>query len=294
MYRVVLISSSLTPHSSSVGGSNALCVGLPTTIPTEEVEQNDFLSQVFSCSTSTNPSADVGGIPLKSREAVSLQRKLWMHSKCHLIISTVLKTMPNNSSKDRAHRCSECGKSFIDGRNLRRHQYIHTEKPYCCLECAKCFTVQSNLQVHQCVHTGEKPYRCLECGKSFNRKTHLQVHQRIHTGEKPYQCSECGKSFNRKSNLQLHHHLRAHQRIHTGEKPYECTECGKCFTSRSNLKRIHTGEKPYCCLECGLSFTLRSTLQSHQRIHTGEKPYPNIILMETGNGKYQNWVPLRF
>ncbi|XP_062850809.1 histone-lysine N-methyltransferase PRDM9-like [Trichomycterus rosablanca] len=169
------------------------------------------------------------------------------------------------------YQCSDCGRNFSCGSNLRKHLRIHTgEKAFQCSHCGRRFTYKSNLQKHQRIHTGEKPYQCSQCGKSFTQQSTLVQHQHIHTGEKPYQCSECGKTFTQERTLQQH------QLIHTGEKPYYCPQCGRSFTQKSNLRmhqRTHTGERPYGCSLCGKSFTQERTLKQHQRIHMGEKPY---------------------
>jgi DNA-directed RNA polymerase subunit RPC12/RpoP len=51
------------------------------------------------------------------------------------------------------YTCSECGKSFKKGYNLKQHLLIHLgEKPYKCPSCSKSFTQKSNLTKHLASH----------------------------------------------------------------------------------------------------------------------------------------------
>ncbi|XP_061098575.1 zinc finger protein 615-like [Conger conger] len=170
-----------------------------------------------------------------------------------------------------AHKCPQCGKSFLTKSRLTVHQKTHTEgRPYLCSQCGKNFKTKSGLIVHTRTHTGKLPYLCSQCGKSFVSPSHLTTHQRTHTGECPYHCSQCGKSFKSKKGLIVH------TRTHTGERPYHCSHCGKNFKAKSELTvhtRTHTGECPYQCSQCGRNFKAKSELTVHTRTHTGECPY---------------------
>ncbi|KAM6452447.1 uncharacterized protein PHA67_018766 isoform 1-T2 [Liasis olivaceus] len=197
--------------------------------------------------------------------------------------------------------CLDCGRSFKQRADLRRHRYVHTrEKPYACTLCEKCFRHPSNLHIHLRTHSGERPYQCPECGKAFSQSCNLRTHRKIHTGSKPYQCCVCGKSFCHSSNLTIH------QRVHTGERPYPCSACSKRFSDRSTLvqhERTHTGERPYACAVCEQRFSQISHLIKHGRMHpdTGdlaepaEDPSPNpsksILLPPHEKDSFQMMAP---
>ncbi|XP_077186173.1 uncharacterized protein LOC143833833 [Paroedura picta] len=223
-------------------------------------------------------------------EVTPMMKETYKELECELNFSD--QTQYDNhlqKHSGKVHHCLQCGKSFLSGEELIRHQRIHIgEKMYSCSDCGRRFSEKTNLIQHQIVHSernprqvyseadpglyngyyswesvlgvaayGEMPSICAEGEKSFS-------------DGKAHKCFPCGKYFMYRSGLVLH------QRTHTGEKPFECLECGKKFSRNFCLQqhqRTHTGEKPFECIACGKRFSQYVTLQQHQRTHTGEKPF---------------------
>ncbi|KAB1263718.1 Zinc finger protein with KRAB and SCAN domains 5 [Camelus dromedarius] len=138
-----------------------------------------------------------------------------------------------NPSRERGHKCNDCGKFFLQASNFIQHRRIHTgEKPFQCGECGKSYNQRVHLTQHQRVHTGEKPYKCQVCGKAFRVSSHLVQHHSVHSGERPYGCSECGKSFGR------HSHLIEHLKRHFREKSQRCSDKRSKNTKLNVKKKI--------------------------------------------------------
>lgn len=157
---------------------------------------------------------------------------------------------------------------------LENHLRLHTlENPYVCKvkDCGKSFSDSKNFRKHQMIHSGEKRYQCHICPKGFIKRSTLTDHIRArHTNEKPFQCDHCGKCFSQKGVL------IAHERIHTNEKPFKCDVCSKQFTFGSTLaKHMYThrseNEPRVKCKFCDKHFGSPPSYLNHLRKkHKGE------------------------
>ncbi|XP_012790127.2 zinc finger protein with KRAB and SCAN domains 5 [Sorex araneus] len=173
---------------------------------------------------------------------------------------TPRKQPPNG---ERGHRCSDCGKFFLQASNFIQHRRIHTgEKPFQCTECGKSYNQRVHLTQHQRVHTGEKPYACQVCGKAFRVSSHLVQHHSVHSGERPYGCSECGKSFGR------HSHLIEHLKRHFREKSQRCSD------KRSKNPKLNMKKKLPELSEAALELSGRIQRNVSPEHDFGEGPEP--------------------
>ncbi|KAI5719591.1 hypothetical protein M8J76_012230 [Diaphorina citri] len=146
-------------------------------------------------------------------------------------------------SKQKQHKCEQCGKMFAQKCQLANHRALHEKKTHGkvsgdrwymrkqCLLCTKFYADIKCLKKHiREVHKRLKPFQCPVCGFTTGRKATLQLHVRQHTREKPYACPTC------EFKTGDHNVLRKHVQRHMPVKKYQCTFCSYSCTERFRLK----------------------------------------------------------
>ena len=129
------------------------------------------------------------------------------------------------------------GNDFMNPSVVTQDLKAQREKPYKCNECGKAYLKGSYLIKHQAIHIREKSHKCEVCDKLFDQSSQLARHLKIHSEVKCYKCNECGKTFTDSSNL------KRHQKIHTGKKLFKCDICDKVFRGSEQLavhQRVHS------------------------------------------------------
>lgn len=194
-----------------------------------------------------------------------------------------------------------CGKTFVTGTRLRRHNAVHEgqDKFRCQVAgCGQSFRKHGTLQKHvTVVHEGKKPYTCqlldeegASCGAGFQSAGMLKSHQgRVHGSTRFYcmMCSPEGPENDGTSGQDLERmgfSTYAALQAHIGsEHPPTCLECGLRCPSNRQLKahiEIHHGpldldeRRTHACPEhgCGRAFTSKSNLSTHiQTVHKDKR-----------------------
>eukprot|EP00730_Choanoeca_flexa_P017279 TRINITY_DN8299_c0_g2_i5.p2 TRINITY_DN8299_c0_g2~~TRINITY_DN8299_c0_g2_i5.p2 ORF type:complete len:305 (+),score=0.76 TRINITY_DN8299_c0_g2_i5:117-1031(+) len=104
----------------------------------------------------------------------------------------------------------DCGKSFTQKRNLRRHEKLHDqnrERFYCQMGgCPASFSRRSDLRVHERSHSKVIELCCSfnGCTRTFSRSSDLLAHERRHRNDRPHICGICDKGFGRPCDLRTH------------------------------------------------------------------------------------------
>ena len=113
--------------------------------------------------------------------------------------------------------------------------FMQSKEPENCAECGKTFMNKINLKRHLVTHTGEKPFSCDECESKFARKDKLKDHKNAKHYEKTFPCDECASKFSKKSKLDSHKNIKHNENFVKTE--HECELCNKSYGSRWHLKR---------------------------------------------------------
>ncbi|ROT70012.1 hypothetical protein C7M84_011727 [Penaeus vannamei] len=122
--------------------------------------------------------------------------------------------------------CGFCG-AHVGSRYLKKHiNAVHTkEKTHRCHECGQDFYSRTSLTGHHKRHHAPRKHLCEQCGKGYVNNVELQRHLKAHrnqrdfkshTGERPHQCMLCQESFIRP--LGLRKHMLKHTAARKGKR----------------------------------------------------------------------------
>ncbi|KAG8173655.1 hypothetical protein JTE90_010541 [Oedothorax gibbosus] len=163
-------------------------------------------------------------------------------------------------TREKAHKCNECGECFSVAQSLRqhilrKHSDEHRALKYTCVECSKSFLSEKYLLIHTANHSKETLAPCQLCKKAFS-VVKVEGQYDLLTDHVP-NCEMRNKALQQLSNIQS---------FPQGEgNAYACDACNKIVSKETFMRhlRSHTGEKPYKCDVCNLGFASFHNLKGH-------------------------------
>jgi len=202
------------------------------------------------------------------------------------------------------HVCATCGKSFLDLRNMKKHEKRHvplSKRPKC-IRCRAQFLTERCLLRH--LDGSYQHRRCTLCGAHHRPCSGLDSSSfdscnsftsTLMATEKPIRDSPAkdhqtsSRMIRRRGAMVTSRGVRSRVSVtgsrflstsdakmavsmRNGIRTHECPDCGKQLTSRSNLVRhyrLHTGERPFTCFDCGRTFADQGNMRKHARTHLG-------------------------
>lgn len=181
-----------------------------------------------------------------------------------------------------------CGKSFVTGTRLKRHQAVHEgAERFRCQTCGQSFRKKETLSKHvRKEHRGLPAHQCPEdnCESAFDSKAALKRHREKEHGEAKFWCGECGpKSMPDGTEQRVGFTTQALLQHHVRQEHQNCMFCEFKSSSLWELERhvemYHSGRtvedrKTFPCPydHCTKMFTKKSNVTAHVRVaHEGHR-----------------------
>jgi KRAB domain-containing zinc finger protein len=190
--------------------------------------------------------------------------------------------------------CDQCGRDLnsLERRMKSQHIKSHLFDIRECGDCGKEFMNERNLKLHKNKVHGGQVFNCVKCGVEFKDKYNFNRHMASMHEDLGYQCEKCLKDFKWKGSFQRH--IEKFQQEIIQKEEVNCDRCEAVLsnsqTLKSHINKVHDNKYSKKCRFPSCKKTFSDSYNEKRHVGNVHKLVLSTIHNEAPDEKVPNVV----